>query len=135
MPARTSTESQRGNALIDALVGMLILSLVVAGSLFALAQGAKTMFSNNLRAQVIDQLRAKMAAGGVALCGTNVSVTAAQTVLSALVTCTAYDTVTVAFPGVSNAVALAVPAAQAQVMTVTTTSSRLGGTLTVSSAR
>lgn len=135
MPARISTESQRGNALIDAMVGMLVLSLVVAGSLYALGQGAKNTYSNNLRAQVIDQVRAKMAAGGVALCGTNFNVSVAQTVISAPVTCSTYDAVTVTFPGVSNAVSLAVPASQAQVMTVNTTSSRLGGTLKVSSAQ
>lgn len=135
MSAKASIKRQGGNAMIEALVGMMLLSLVVAGSLMAMAKGAKATYSNNLRGQVIDQLRTKLAANGVALCGTTLQVTAAKSTLSASVTCIPYGAVTVIFPGVSTPVLVSVPPAQSQIMTATANSPMLGGALSVSSAQ
>lgn len=133
-PTRPFTKRrQAGDAILEALVGMLILCLVVAGSTVALGRGAKLQYSNNLRAQAIDQLRSKMMATGVSLCGTSVPLSVGNQTLSATVACTPYTNVLVTFAGVSGAIAAAVPTTQAQIMTATLTASALGGTLTVSS--
>ena len=120
---------------MEALVGMLVLSLALGGSLVALGKGAKLQYSNNIRAQVIDQIRAQAQAGGIALCGTSIPVRAGSGALTAAVTCTPYANVSVVFPGLAAPVSVVVPMSRAQILTAKISSPMLGGTMTVSSAR
>lgn len=134
MRASTSTErAQRGMVLLESLVGMLILLLVVAATLTAMAHGARRTHENNLRAAVVDQLRAAMTGTGVALCGTSVSITAAQHSLTATVSCEPYAGVSISFPGVAGAISVDVAPERAQKVTAVANSPVVGGALTVSS--
>ncbi len=118
--------------MIEALVGMLVLSLALAGTLLAMAKGAKLQYASNLRAEAIDQIRAVTLARGSALCGTSVVLQAGATSVSAAISCQPYSNVSVSFPGVGQPVSFAIPPAQAQIMTAKVNADVLGGTLTVS---
>lgn len=131
---RSSRRHQRGDALLESLVGMLILSIAVLGSLLAMANGVRTQHVNGVRAQVIDQLRDKLLQSGPALCGTTALLQVGTNRLNAVVTCTPYSSVAVGLPGTSP-VTVTVPGAQAQIMTATVNSPILGGVLTVSSSQ
>lgn len=125
--------AQRGMVLLESLVGMLILLLVVAATLTAMAHGARRTHENNLRAAVVDQLRAAMTGTGVALCGADLPLAAAQHSLAATVSCEPYAGVSVSFPGVAGAVTVDVPPERAQRVSAMANSPVVGGALTVSS--
>lgn len=135
--SRCTSRRQRGAALVESLVGMLVLGLAVMGSLMMVNQSLRTQHVHNARAQVMDQIRENMlggdAAGSLALCGTNLPLTGNQSV-SRSVTCQTYDNVTVTLPG---DVARAVPVAstEAQILSATVDSPAIGGAFTVTSAR
>lgn len=130
----TGRPRQRGGALMEALVGMALLSIAVLGSMLALAHTTRTQHVNGVRAQVIDQIRTQFLREGAALCGLSVPVPVHGQTLSAQVSCSPYANVSVSFPGAA-AVSVTVPVADAQVMTASVDSPLLGGVLTVSSAR
>lgn len=129
--ATTMRKPQSGIALIEALIGMLVLSLVTLGTMLALAQGAKTQHINGVRAQVIEQKRIHLMGSGVSACGTTIPLSVASNTMTANVTCEALNAVTVEVPGAA-AVTVTVPASDAQIITSQTTSPLLGGTLKVS---
>jgi Tfp pilus assembly protein PilV len=131
---RPSTEKKNsGSALIEALIGMLILLLCVGGTVVALGNGAKVQNGNNLRAQAIDQVRGIMMDNGIDSCGKNVALPMGTQSLSVPVTCTTYSGVQVSFAGVAGAISIAIPATQAQIITATITSDAIGGSMVISS--
>jgi prepilin peptidase dependent protein A len=123
---------QRGDALLEALVGMLIVGLVASASVYAIARGSRMQYSNQIKGQIVDQVRDLMQAQGMALCGTSKSIALPKSQsVTATFTCQTYAGVTVTLPGLSGAIA-ATPGLS-QVLTATIESSLVsGGPMTVS---
>jgi Tfp pilus assembly protein PilV len=132
-PSRSS-ESQRGVALIEAMIGMVLAGLIATGSVYALARASKNQNASNLRSSVVEQIRAQVIAAGAGLCGSTTSVMVGSANLAAVYTCTPYTAVVMNFPGVADAVSVdeSAVATRAQIITATVTSPLLGGALTVS---
>lgn len=134
---RTQTRlrrTQRGMALLESLIGMLILSIATLGAMLALAQSSQVQYVNGIRSQIIEHLRGRFLQEGVALCGTQVVVPVNGKPLQAVVSCTELSAITIGLPGAAP-VEITVPAADAQIITAKVDSPLLGGPLTVSSNR
>ncbi|MBK1687917.1 hypothetical protein [Rubrivivax gelatinosus] len=122
-------------ALLEAVIGMLVLSVAVLGSLLLLAQGTRQQHVNNGRAQVIDQLRGQIASQGLDLCDSSPTLTVhASTVSGTTVECTSLGNVTVTLPGDSARV-VTVPDDAARVIDVEVDSPLVGGSLTLGASR
>lgn len=143
MSRRVSTEAtrQRGDALLEAMVGMIIVGLVSAASVFALGRGVKLQYSANARAQAVEQLRALMLSnnGGAGLCAaaapgiTIDGVSYAVTVNKAAPYCQPYQ-LSLTLPGATAPTAASASApVSATPLQLSVTAPSLGGTLTVSS--
>lgn len=128
------SEGQRGIALIEAMVGMVLAGLIAAGSVYALARASKTQNAANLRSSVVEQVRTQVMAAGAGLCGSTTSVMVGSANLAAVYTCTPYTAVVMNFVGATSAVSVdaADVATRAQIITATVTSPLLGGAMTVS---
>ncbi|MBG6079047.1 Tfp pilus assembly protein PilV [Rubrivivax gelatinosus] len=127
----SSRRRQRGMALLESLVGMLVLSIAVLGSLLLLAQGTRQQHVNNGRAQVIDQLRGQIASQGLDLCGSSPTLNVnTSRVTGTTVQCRSLGNVTVTLPG-DSARAVAVPDDAARVIDVQVDSPLVGGSLSL----
>lgn len=125
---------QKGAALIESLVGMLILSIAVLGSLLALAQSMRLQHVNGVRAQVIDQLRGQLMSKGAGLCATSFPLQVSSHEVQVVVECEPYANVQVSIPG-AQVVPVSLAANESQIITARATSVVLGDTLTVTSSR
>jgi len=116
------------------MVSMLLISLVLSASLYALGRSSKLQYSNIARSKLIDQIRRQMISSSLSVCGTTQSLTVYSQSISVSYTCTPYTGVTATFPGVSGAVSVTVASTVTQQITASATADILGGTLTVSSS-
>lgn len=131
----SSRRRQHGVALLEAVIGMLVLSIAVLGSLLLLAQGTRQQHVNNGRAQVLDQLRGQIASQGLDLCGSHPTLTVhANTVAGTTVECHSLGSVTVTLPG-DSARAVAVPDDAARVIDVQVDSPLVGGSLSLGASK
>ena len=126
--------TQRGDMLLEAMVGMIIVGLVSAASVYTVGRSAKAQNGANVRAQVIEQVRAQLIQQGPHLCGNLTNVTVNGNVqIPVTITCQQYVNASVQLPGLA-ASAVAVAATQASQITASASAPGLwNGTLTVTS--
>lgn len=129
----------RGFMLLEAVITMVVVGLVVSASVYAVGRGAKTQYTAQLRAQIVEQLHAMLMSQGVALCTASTvpplvidQRTYAVTVSKTQPYCQSYGSVIVKLPG-NSATSINMPTTQATPMSLSATAEALGGTVTVSS--
>ncbi|MBZ8141736.1 hypothetical protein CLD22_17745 [Rubrivivax gelatinosus] len=120
----------RGFALLESLVGMLVLSLAVIGSLLTLANGTRAQQVNNGRAEAIDRIRGQVVTQGLDLCGSELTLTVQASAAETSVSCRSYGNVTITLPG-DNARSVTIADTDARIIDVTVDSPRVGGSLSL----
>lgn len=131
---RAPAKAQRGAALFEALVGMLVMSIAIPGALLTLAHGVKTQVVDNQRSILVRQIRSQLSNANGSPCNTALVLTvpAAKNQTgsqTAQVQCTALTGVTVSLPG-AGVIALDA-SAPAQSMTVAVPAAQSGVPVTV----
>ena len=140
-PKAASTEPPpaRGLMLLEAMVGMALVGLVVAASVYASGRGSNLQARSEIRGQAVQQLHALLLSQGVTLCtatsipavtinGQSYTVSVAKTAPY----CQPYSAVTVTLPG-QSATAVSLPATLAAPLSISINAVALGGVLSLSS--
>lgn len=79
---------QRGDALLEALIAMVLLAIVAVGPAYVASRMAVTHKQINVSSNAVMQLRGLLLAQGEALCGTTPSISIGAQALPVSVTCT-----------------------------------------------
>lgn len=86
-PIHLTNLGQKGSTLLEALVALLLTSIIALGGALSIGKILKTQRQSNIQQAAVDQLRVLLQSGN-SLCGTTPQITVNDETLNVTVTCT-----------------------------------------------
>lgn len=125
-------KSMKGDAIVEALVCMLLVSVIGLGVAYSISRSLAAQAKFNAQYSAVSQMRLLIQKSGLGLCGTSPNITIGSTSVAVSVSCSALSATAMAVNGVAVDMTVAQGVAQ-QTMTLAATSvSLFGGTGTIS---